>query len=195
MLEPGFHEVPRGMVATIVTHLEMRQPANTGPVSNDWVFHRHHHASPDWYRSIFSNVGRDWLWFSRLHLSDDDLTAVIHHPDYELWTLRIDGVDLGLIELDHRTPDACELAFFGVTPQMVGKGAGRAMIQHAIARAFTRNISRFHVHTCTLDSPQALGFYIKAGFTPIKQEVEIAPDPRLTGYIERDAAPQIPVFA
>lgn len=193
MLEPGFYPVPRGMVATVVTHLEMTTPP-AHPPHPSADFKRHDAADPDWYRALFRSVGEDWLWFSRLHLTDDALRAVLHHPDYEVWTVQDNGADAGLVEIDHRNAGECELAFFGLTPASVGKGMGRAMIGHAITRAFARPITRFHVHTCTLDSPQALGFYTRAGFIPVKQEVEIAPDPRLTGHLPHAAGRHIPLF-
>ncbi|PRY78800.1 N-acetylglutamate synthase-like GNAT family acetyltransferase [Yoonia maritima] len=194
MLKPGFHQIPRGMVATVVTHLEMTAPPSTDTNHPGFTFLRHSRANLDWYRALFRAVGEDWLWFSRLHLADDALATILHDPNYEVWTVQQDGQDVGLIEIDHRVPVACELAFFGLTPTMVGKGAGRVMMAHAIKRAFSRSIKRFYVHTCTLDSPQALGFYTRAGFTPTKQEIEIAPDPRLTGHLPRSAGAHIPVF-
>ncbi len=194
MLNPGFHQIPRGMVATVVTHLEMAAPPMASIPSHEFTFKRHTAADPDWYRTMFRAVGEDWLWFGRLYLADDALIAILHDPDYEVWTLQQDGQDVGLVEIDHRTSGECELAYFGLTPNTVGKGAGRVMMSHAVAHAFSRDINRFHVHTCTLDSPQALPFYIRAGFTPIKQEIEIAPDPRLSGHLPENAGAHIPVF-
>jgi len=64
----------------------------------------------------------------------------------------------------------------------------------AQAEAWGHEIDRFHVHTCTLDHPQALGFYIKNGFTPIRQQIEIFDDPRLTGHLPETAGPRTPIF-
>jgi hypothetical protein len=50
------------------------------------------------------------------------------------------------------------------------------------------------VHTCTLDHPNALGFYLRSGFTPYARSVEIADDPRLHGVLPRSAAPHVPVM-
>ena len=75
-----------------------------------------------------------------------------------------------------------------------GRGLGRALMTRAIEEAWARPIARFWVHTCTLDSPAALGFYRRSGFTPVFQQIEIAPDPRLTGILPRNAASHIPVF-
>ena len=54
--------------------------------------------------------------------------------------------------------------------------------------------TRFWLHTCNLDSPQALPFYIRSGFRPYRYAVEIQEDPRLAGLLPRDAAPHIPLI-
>lgn len=195
MLNPGFHSVPKGHVTTVVTHLEMRTPVArpTKPIGGLTLAH-HSTIDPEHYRDIYRRIGQDYLWFSRLSLSDAELGAIFSDADYDLFTLKRDGQDLGLMELDFRIAGECELAFFGLDDALIGTGAGRFLMTEAITRAFTRPISRFHVHTCTLDSPQALGFYRRSGFIPYKQEIEIAEDPRITGGLPRPAAPQIPLF-
>jgi hypothetical protein len=55
-------------------------------------------------------------------------------------------------------------------------------------------MSRVHVHTCTLDHPAALAAYIRAGFRPYKRAIERFTDPRLTGILPADAAPQVPLL-
>ena len=102
--------------------------------------------------------------------------------------------DVGLLELDFRVPGECELTFLGLTPECTGQGLGRALMQQAIDRAWSRPIARMWVHTCSYDHPSALRFYIKAGFTPCAVRVEVQVDPRLTGHLPRDAAPQVPVI-
>jgi len=39
-----------------------------------------------------------------------------------------------------------------------------------------------------------LPFYLRAGFTAYKREIEIADDPRLTGALRRDATPDVPII-
>ena len=196
-LDTGFYDVPTGMVATVVTHLEMRTPAPLRPVPapEDCTLRRVEAPTPGWYRDLFTRVGgQDWLWFSRLGLDDAALSAILCDPGVEVWALEKNGRAEGLLELDFREEGECELAFLGVTPALIGSGAGRFMMNAAIDKAWTRPISRFHVHTCTLDHPGALGFYRRSGFTPIRQQVEIAPDPRLNGDLPREAGPHIPIF-
>lgn len=195
MLSAGFHQVPKGHVTTVVTHLEMHAPqARPTPEIEGVSFKKHDAVAPSDYRKLFRRIGENYLWFSRLHLSDEELLEIFGNPDYDLYTLHRAGEDLGLLELDFRVSGSCELAFFGLDDALIGTGAGRYLMTQAITLAFQRDITRFHVHTCTLDSPQALAFYMRSGFTPYKQEIEIAEDPRLSGDLPMTAAPQIPVF-
>jgi ribosomal protein S18 acetylase RimI-like enzyme len=104
------------------------------------------------------------------------------------------GEDVGLLELDFRTPGECELAFLGLLPEAIGRGAGRLLVETAIERAFARPIRRLWVHTCTFDHPRALGFYRRAGFEPYRRAIEVADDPRLSGRLPRSAAPHVPLI-
>lgn len=182
----------------MVTYLEMRAPAAQRPVplAAGLGLRDVTGPTPEWYRDLFTRVGgQDWLWFSRLNMTDDELTAIITDPDVQIACIEQDGVAQGLLELDFRQPGACELAFFGVAPALIGGGIGRYLMNQAIDRAWARPIDLFHVHTCTLDHPAALGFYRRSGFTPVRQQVEIADDPRLAGKLPRTAGSHIPIFA
>lgn len=195
-LSDGFFAVPAGKIATIVTHLEMRERTNT-PVDRslpDLTLRRVALPATDWYRELYRRVGEDWLWFSRLKLPDAVLSAIIRHPDVVVYALTHSGQDVGLLELDFRVPGECELAFLGVTAPLIGSGAGRFLMSAATAAAWSRPIRRFWVHTCTLDHPRALDFYCRSGFRIIAREVEIADDPRLIGLAPSSAAPHVPLI-
>ena len=69
------------------------------------------------------------------------------------------------------------------------------MMAQALAMAWRKDVSRVWVHTCTLDHPSALGFYRASGFTAISRTIETFADPRATGALSADAAPQVPLFA
>lgn len=200
MLPDGYSDVPAGKLATVVTHLEMRKPPQRGPDPEQPGITLAHVETPDtaWYRDLYARVGTDWLWDSRLRMAEADLSAILTDPGVEVYAVMKDGRSEGLLELDFREERACELAFFGLTPAMVGNGTGRWLMNRAIARAWSREghapIGRFWVHTCTLDSPQALNFYIRSGFVPVKRQVEVFDDPRLTGVLPETAAPQVPIL-
>jgi GNAT superfamily N-acetyltransferase len=188
--------VPPGEIATIVTSLEMRErpkPAPFPPAPMRLV--RWDAPSAEAYRTLYRRVGEPWLWFSRLMLSDEALRAILHDPQVSIWAVTDRaGIEVGIIELDFRTPHECEIAFFGLVPELTGKGLGRWMMAQTLAAAWKPGISRVWVHTCTLDGPTALGFYRRAGFEPYATAVEQFPDPRLSGLIPAEAAPQIPLL-
>jgi GNAT superfamily N-acetyltransferase len=147
-----------------------------------------------WYRDLFRRVGTPWLWFSRLRMDDAMLGSIVHNPAVEVSALVAEGRDEGLLELDFRVPGEVELAFFGVTPDLVGRGAGRLLMDAALERAWATGPRRVWVHTCTLDHPGALAFYRRSGFAPYRVQIEIDDDPRLDGTLPRDSAPHVPII-
>jgi len=193
----GLIPVSDGEVATIVTTLEMRTRPPLRPLPDsalrltEWP-----RPAPDKYRALFRRVGEPWLWFSRLAMDDARLTAVIHDPEVAVFAVTDrTGIELGMLELDYRRAGECELAYFGLVPELAGKGHGRWLMAHALQRAWRPGIDRVWVHTCTLDHHHALGFYRASGFTPIHRTIETFPDPRLTGLLPADAAPHVPLLA
>lgn len=196
MMEDGLHKVPTGKIASVLTNLEMTAPAPRRAVpAPAGITFEGFRPDVDEYRDLFTRVGgTDWLWHGRLKMPREELAAILADPKVAFYTLRKDGCAEALLELDFREDGACELAYFGLTAALIGSGAGRYLMNQAIDLAWAQPIRRFHVHTCTFDSPQALPFYIRSGFTPINQRVEIADDPRLLGVLPRDAGPRIPIF-
>lgn len=196
-LQDGYTDVPRGKIASVVTHLEMLAPppGRSAPCVPGGAVRAVIQPDTEWYRDLYRRVGAmDWLWFSRLQMETAELEAIVCDPKVELFALTMDGADEGLLELDFRKEGECELAFFGVTGNMIGKGAGRLLMSAAIAAAWTHPITRFWVHTCTWDHPNALGFYMRSGFQPHRLQIEVADDPRLNGILPQTAAPQVPII-
>jgi GNAT superfamily N-acetyltransferase len=190
----GLIPVAPNEVATIVTALEMRNrpPLRPLPASRlklAWW----DRPTPEKYRALFRRVGAPWLWFSRLVMDDATLTAIIHDPDISIFAV-VDpaGIEVGMLELDFRRRPDCELSYFGLIPELAGQGHGRWLMAEAMARGWAKGIDRLWVHTCTLDHPSALGFYRASGFTAISRTIETFPDPRATGILPPETAPQIP---
>lgn len=198
----GYSDLPPGKIASVVTYLEMRQCPQVAMTEAPagLSFRRVVDPDLDWYRALYRAVGQEWLWFSRLRLSDEELAGIIHDPRVEVYTLSKDpdskGVkgDKGLLELDRRIAGNVEIAYFGLAADLVGVGAGKHLMAKALDAAWTPATDRVWVHTCTLDHPRALSFYLNAGFTPNKRAIEIADDPRLTGEAPRTAAPHFPII-
>ncbi len=195
-LNDGYTDVPRGKIANVATCLEMFERPPLRPQAQRNPYELVQVPSPDagWYRDLFRRVGEPYLWFSRLVIPDEQLLPAIRDPRVEVYALRFEARDEGLLELDFRVTDECELRYFGVTGPLIGSGAGRWLMNRAIERAWAHPIKRFWVHTCTMDHPGALAFYRRSGFTPFKRQIEYADDPRLTGALPRNCAPDIPLL-
>jgi GNAT superfamily N-acetyltransferase len=192
----SYESVPDGELAAVVTYLEMHAPPEQPVPPSPLSLNRVEVPQPEHYRVLFRLVGAPWLWFSRLILDDAHLAAIIQHPKVELYSvLDQSGGDVGMLELDFREPNECEVAFIGLVPELSGKGHGLWLLGEAGRRAWREGVDRVHVHTCSLDHPAALSAYRRAGFTPYKRAVERFPDPRLLGILPTDCAPQIPIVA
>jgi GNAT superfamily N-acetyltransferase len=192
----GYTQLPPGKIANVVTCLESlaMPPLRPERVERPLTLARWERPNLEEYRALFHRVGDSYLWFSRLTLDDGELAAILHDPDDEIY-IAADGADVaGWFELDFRTAGECELRFFGLVPAAIGTGAGRWLMNRALERAWARPIRRFWLRTCTLDHPGAVEFYRRSGFRAFKREIEIADDPRLTGVLPRDAAPDVPLL-
>ncbi len=191
-LPKGLHRVPAGHLAAVVTYLEMRAPpAARGEDRPTGAGIGPEEMAPDAFRALFAEVGTPWLWSGALERPEADLAAELRDPAVVTLVPRRDGRALGMMQLDFRRAGACEIVYLGLVPEAVGAGLGRALMAAGIARAFAGGPLRLHVHTCTLDAPGALDFYLRSGFVPVRQEVEVRLDPR-GRTLPANAAPRIP---
>ncbi|MGD9509147.1 MAG: GNAT family N-acetyltransferase [Geminicoccaceae bacterium] len=192
----GYYDLPPGKIAALVTYLEMTEPPPPRPVPDQPGLGLRRVIEPelDWYRDLFRRIGTDWLWFGRLVTPDAEALAAIRDPMVEVYALTQDGRDEGLLELDRREAPDIELAYFGLTPRVQGRGAGRWLMDQALRRAWAHRPRRFCVHTCSFDHPDAIAFYIRSGFRPYRRAVEVADDPRLIGLVPREAAAWLPLI-
>ncbi len=186
-------ELPPGELAAVVTYLQMTEPP-AEPVPPTSLQLRRIKPTPDDYRALFRKVGAPWLWFSRPAMPDTELEAIITDPGVELFEIAAVEAVVGMLELDFRSAGECEIAFVGLVPGLSGQGHGRWLLAEAVHRAWRDGIARVHVHTCSLDHPAALAAYRRAGFIPYKRAIERFTDPRLTGILPADAAPQVPLL-
>ena len=193
MIPDGYTNLAPGKIAAVVTYLEMLErpvDARASSVKLTKV------ENPDlnWYREIFRCVGEQWLWWSRLEMDDAQLSTVLNARTTELFIAESDRVEMGMAELDREQPGEVEITFFGLYEQALGRGLGRPFMAALLDRAWTASTSRVWVHTCTLDSPAALPFYLKCGFKAYKRAIEVADDPRLRGILPESTAPQVPII-
>ena len=196
VLANGCYRLPTGTLATVVTCLEWTaQPPPRASFADDGLrLERFDQRDSEAYLALFALIGQDWMWYSRLLMARAKLEAILADPKVEVYALKDGAASIGIVELDFREAGVCELAFFGLAPGAIGKGAGRFLMEQAIGMAWSRPIARLWVHTCTFDHPLALAFYRRSGFRPFALMVEVHDDPRLLGLLPREASPQVPLI-
>ncbi len=157
-----------------VYYVEMRAPpagAAPPPPEEGLIVLHAQRPSVAYYRFLYDTVGREYHWYSRGKLSDDELAAVIGHPANEVHVLHVRGTPAGFVEMDRRVPGEIEIVQFGLMPGFIGRGLGRWFLRWAIDRAWSYQPGRLWLHTCTLDHPAALPNYLKAGFSLFREEM------------------------
>ena len=164
-------------IETTVTYLEMReQPVRpTTPRPSGFgklALMRAEKPTLSFYRYLYGAVGNSLNWTDRLLLDDDELRAIVHDPMVEIYVLYLGGVPAGYVELDRRTDGEIELVYMGLSPEFMGRGLGRYLLDWAIHTAWSHAPKRLWLHTCSLDDPRALPLYQRAGFVAYDQKVE-----------------------
>ena len=192
-LADGYYELPKGKLANVVTCLEMlAKPVVKNPnLANGFSLRRFTGKDLSEFRALFKAIGENNMWFSRLFITNEKLVAILDNPQIESYALCQNEKPVGLLELNFVDMPNCELAFFGLTPDTIGLGLGRALMNIAITKAWQKPINRFWVHTCHFDHPAAVGFYKRSGFTPYSLMVEVHDDPRQTGHMAKTASPNV----
>src|SRR5262245_29819034 len=138
VIPDGYTDLTPGKIASVVTYLEMSEPPAGPPVAGNSKWAIRSQANPDlgWYRHLFRAVGEEWLWFSRLRMDDSVLSSIIHNRAVDVFALEIEGLDKGILELDRRERPDIELAFIGLTRDVIGSGAGKYLLDQAIRLAW-----------------------------------------------------------
>jgi len=170
-----------------ITHLEMhKRPAPSTRGQRRYPFSvatfRVENCPIPFYRFLYAEVGREWLWYERRALSDAALSAAIHVEGVDILVLYAGGAPAGYAELDKRETDGpgTQIRYFGLMPGFLGKGLGDMLMSATLDRVWSADPtpSRLWVHTCTLDHPGALAFYQRWGFNVFAREQTQIIDPR-----------------
>ena len=169
----------KSRIAVQVTYLQMFEPVESAPDPREGIrVIRAEEPTLSFYRFLYGEVGRRWQWFERLKLSDEKLRAAISADGIEIDVLYVHGTPAGYVEFDKRRMPDIEIAYFGLMPEFIGKGLGGYFIRWALHRAWQSHPGRVWLHTCSLDHPNALDNYQKAGLSPYRGETVHIMDPR-----------------
>jgi GNAT superfamily N-acetyltransferase len=122
------------------------------------------------YRRLYRDVGQMWYWHERLKWTDQELEAHLTDPNVGVWELLVDDESAGYFELYRHAAADVEISYFGLLPKFIGRGLGGMLLERAVREAWAFGAGRVWLHTCTLDSPNALPGYQARGFRPFKTE-------------------------
>lgn len=160
-------------VPTTVTFLEMKARPHAIPPpqpKGKIALLRAEHPSTHFYRYLYDAVGRTYKWVDRKKLSDGALAELLADERIEVYVLYADGCPAGFAELDFRTPEIAQLAYFGLIGDYIGRRLSYFFLYHTTLNAWAKPISKLLVNTCTLDHPRALPLYQRLGFIPYSRE-------------------------
>ncbi len=166
---------PGQRVRYTVTYLEMTArpatPIPHVPTGSPLALIAAENPPVEYFLYLYSAVGAAYEWTDWLKHTRQQQEAFVGDPKVELFTLMVDGWPGGFFVLDTRQPDTCDLAFFGLVPQAMGRGLGAWFLGCAIHMGWDRpGVTRMTVRTNTLDHPRALAFYQRMGFVPVRRE-------------------------
>ncbi|MCI4664086.1 MAG: GNAT family N-acetyltransferase [Neomegalonema sp.] len=163
-----------------VTFLEMttapRGAVIAAPEGGPFALIRAQDPPVHYFLYLYRTVGEPYQWTDMLRAPEAELAAFVQDPKVELYSLLRAGAPAGFYQLDFRQADICSLAYFGLTPEAVGQGVGRWLLDTAIREGWRRGVRKMIVNTCTLDHPSALAMYQRAGFAPVRREERVRID-------------------
>lgn len=137
----------------------------------------------DAYLAAYHRIGNPWLWYGRLAAGRARLAAALADPARQCWRIDADGAFAGFCELVLRGPLDAEILHFGLIPAAQGRGLAGRLMATALAGARAGGAERVWLHTCSEDSPGAVGFYQHAGFRIFATRLEWVTDPRRCGLL------------
>ena len=166
---------PGDPIDYVVTYLEMaerpRAPVPTRPTNLHTALIRAEMPPREYFLYLYQTVGAAHEWTDWLEKPEEEIEEFIHRKGVFLYTLMVDGWPGGFFMLDSSVPGTCDLAYFGLVPQAIGRGLGRWLLATAVETGWDLpGTERMTVNTNTLDHPRALPMYQRVGFVPARQE-------------------------
>jgi len=120
---------------------------------------------------FYKQIGKKFNWIDRLVWSDNKWISYLNNENVNTYILKEDNNFVGYYEqiFDKEKSD-CEIAYFGILEEYIGKKFGGYLLSEAIKNAFKLNPKRIWVHTCSLDHRHALKNYLSRGMKIFKSE-------------------------
>ena len=123
----------------------------------------------DLNKFFYKQIGKKHQWVDRLVWQDKNWMEYVSNKNLRTFVLQKNNNFVGYFELLLNKND-CEIAYFGILEEFIGKGYGGFLLSEAIRIGF-KNASRIWVHTCSLDHPNAIENYKSRGMKIFKTEI------------------------
>ena len=121
---------------------------------------------------FYKEIGKKHSWTDRLIWSDNKWINYVESPGVSTYILKQNNDLIGYFEqiFDKDKLD-CEIAYFGILEEYIGKQFGGYLLSEAIKTSFKIGSKRIWVHTCSLDHKNALKNYLSRGMKIFKSEI------------------------
>ena len=120
---------------------------------------------------FYKQIGKKHKWTDRLVWSDKKWIDYLENSGVSTYILKHNEDFIGYFEqiFDKEKLD-CEIAYFGILEEYIGKKLGGYFLSEAIKISFNIGSKRVWVHTCSLDHKNALQNYLSRGMKVFKSE-------------------------
>ena len=118
---------------------------------------------------FYKQIGKKHHWIDRLVWQDKDWIKYVSNENLKTYILKEDEELVGFFELIFNKNE-CEIAYFGILEEYIGKSLGGYLLSEAIKIAFKKKVKRIWVHTCSLDHQNAFLNYQARGMKIFKTE-------------------------
>ena len=123
----------------------------------------------DLNKFFYKQIGKQHQWVDRLIWQDKNWIEYVSKKNLKTFILRENNDYVGYFELIF-DKNICEIAYFGILEEYIGKGYGGFLLSEALRIGF-KNANRIWVHTCSLDHPNAIENYKSRGMKVFKTEI------------------------
>ena len=142
----------------------------TKPISSDcFSLKEANKDNFDLNKFFYKQIGKRHQWVDRLIWQDKDWLKYISNENLRTYIFKRENDLVGYFELVFNNND-CEIAYFGILEEFIGKGYGGFLLSEALKIGF-ESASRIWVHTCSLDHPNAIENYKSRGMKIFKTEI------------------------
>ena len=120
---------------------------------------------------FYKEIGKKHRWIDRLTWSDKNWTDYLNTLGVATYILKNKEDLVGYFEQNiYSQNKECEIAYFGILEEYIGKKIGSYLLSEAIKKSFETGTKRIWVHTCSLDHKHALDNYLSRGMKVFKSE-------------------------